>query len=258
MKCAPSFFFPKCNHALSHSPLSHTKYIHRQQLRAYTKQQQNQIAALERRVAELEQAARDADERTRQMADEKARVENELKTTQRDLSKLDSFKRSILQSIQDEELPGAGLGGLSAAGLGGADFTPAVPPSSSASAFRESMANPMASALVGRTPSMPTSPAPPVNVSSATPALPTGGGGSPTGGEGGNAAAVMDGKDFFRQARLRLTYEQFNQFLTNIKRLNDHAQTRDETLARAQEIFGSENGDLFVSFKTLLSKHGLT
>ena len=68
----------------------------------------------------------------------------------------------------------------------------------------------------------------------------------------------MDGKDFFRQARLRLTYEQFNQFLTNIKRLNDHAQTRDETLARAQEIFGSENGDLFVSFKTLLSKHGLT
>ncbi len=40
--------------------------------------------------------------------------------------------------------------------------------------------------------------------------------------------------------------------------LNDHAQTRDETLARAQEIFGAENGDLFVSFKTLLSKHGLT
>ena len=255
-KCAPYFFFRNAI-TLSHIRLSLSQNIHRQQLRAYTKQQQNQIAALERRVAELEQAARDADERTRQMADEKARVENELKTTQRDLSKLDSFKRSILQSIQDEELPGAGLGGLSAAGLGG-DFTPAVPPSSSASAFRESMANPMASALVGRTPSMPTSPAPPVNVSSATPALPTGGGGSPTGGEGGNAAAVMDGKDFFRQARLRLTYEQFNQFLTNIKRLNDHAQTRDETLARAQEIFGSENGDLFVSFKTLLSKHGLT
>ena len=111
--CAIIFFLPKCNHA--HIRLSLSQNIHRQQLRAYTKQQQNQIAALERRVAELEQAARDADERTRQMADEKARVENELKTTQRDLSKLDSFKRSILQSIQDEELPGAGLGGLSAA-----------------------------------------------------------------------------------------------------------------------------------------------
>ena len=64
--------------------------------------------------------------------------------------------------------------------------------------------------------------------------------------------------EFFRQARLRLTYEQFNQFLSNIKRLNDHAQTRDETLARAQEIFGSENSDLFGSFTSLLSKHGLT
>jgi hypothetical protein len=89
----------------------------------------------------------------------------------------------------------------------------------------------------------------------ASPALPTGGG-SPGGGEA-SAAAVVDGKDFFRQARLRLTYEQFNQFLSNIKRLNDHAQTRDETLARAQDIFGQEGGDLFVAFKTLLSKHGL-
>ena len=77
-------------------------------------------------------------------------------------------------------------------------------------------------------------------------------------GEGGNAAAVMDGKDFFRQARLRLTYEQFNQFLTNIKRLNDHAQTREATLMRAQDIFGADNDDLFQSFKSLLSRHGLT
>ena len=36
------------------------------------------------------------------------------------------------------------------------------------------------------------------------------------------------------------------------------ADTEPTPLARAQEIFGSENGDLFVSFKTLLSKHGLT
>ena len=70
--------------------------------------------------------------------------------------------------------------------------------------------------------------------------------------------ARLDGKDFFRQARLRLTYEQFNQFLTNIKRLNDHAQSREETIQKAQEIFGSENDDLFVSFKALLSKHGLS
>ena len=73
-----------------------------------------------------------------------------------------------------------------------------------------------------------------------------------------SSGVKMDGKDFFRQARLRLTYEQFNQFLTNIKRLNDHAQSRDETIGKAQEIFGAENADLFESFKTLLSKHGLS
>ena len=71
-------------------------------------------------------------------------------------------------------------------------------------------------------------------------------------------SAQLDGKDFFRQARLRLTYEQFNQFLSNIMRLNDHAQTRDETVQRAQEIFGAENNDLFAAFKSLLSKHGLS
>lgn len=48
------------------------------------------------------------------------------------------------------------------------------------------------------------------------------------------------------------------QFLTNIKKLNDHAQSRDETLQKAQDIFGTENEDLFVSFKQLLSKHGLS
>lgn len=74
--------------------------------------------------------------------------------------------------------------------------------------------------------------------------------------EGANAH--LDGKDFFRQARLRLTYEQFNQFLTNIKRLNDHVQTRDETLKQAQDIFGPDNQDLFVAFNELLNKHGLT
>ena len=72
------------------------------------------------------------------------------------------------------------------------------------------------------------------------------------------SSSVVDGKDFFRQARLRLTYEQFNQFLNNIKRLNDHAQSREETLDRAQDIFGPENADLFTSFKTLLTKHGLS
>uniref|UniRef100_A0A0D9V664 At4g15545-like C-terminal domain-containing protein n=1 Tax=Leersia perrieri TaxID=77586 RepID=A0A0D9V664_9ORYZ len=64
----------------------------------------------------------------------------------------------------------------------------------------------------------------------------------------------VDGKEFFRQARSRLSYEQFAAFLANIKELNAHRQSREETLQKADEIFGSENKDLFMSFQILLSR----
>eukprot|EP00270_Netrium_digitus_P001647 TRINITY_DN11801_c0_g1_i1.p1 TRINITY_DN11801_c0_g1~~TRINITY_DN11801_c0_g1_i1.p1 ORF type:complete len:381 (-),score=100.24 TRINITY_DN11801_c0_g1_i1:254-1396(-) len=65
----------------------------------------------------------------------------------------------------------------------------------------------------------------------------------------------VDGKEFFRQARSRLSYEQFSSFLANIKELNAHRQTREETLKKADEIFGSENKDLYTAFDGLLSRH---
>ncbi|KAI5058509.1 hypothetical protein GOP47_0026679 [Adiantum capillus-veneris] len=67
--------------------------------------------------------------------------------------------------------------------------------------------------------------------------------------------ARVDGKEFFRQARNRLSYEQFSAFLANIKELNAHHQTREETLKKASEIFGSENADLYEAFDGLLSRH---
>ena len=76
-------------------------------------------------------------------------------------------------------------------------------------------------------------------------------------GAGAGSAAYVDGKDFFRLARSRLSYEQFNQFLANIKSLNDHTQSRDATLERARQIFGPGNEDLFISFRALLAHHGL-
>ncbi|CAI5993184.1 unnamed protein product [Closterium sp. NIES-65] len=64
-------------------------------------------------------------------------------------------------------------------------------------------------------------------------------------------APRVDGKEFFRRARNRLSYEQFSLFLANIKELNAHRKTREETLKKA-EIFGTENKDLYASFETLL------
>ncbi|CAA7062063.1 unnamed protein product [Microthlaspi erraticum] len=65
----------------------------------------------------------------------------------------------------------------------------------------------------------------------------------------------VDGKWFFRQARSRLSYEQFKAFLANVKELNAQKQTREETLRKANEIFGTENKDLYLSFQGLVSKN---
>ncbi|KAG6687276.1 hypothetical protein I3843_11G063500 [Carya illinoinensis] len=65
----------------------------------------------------------------------------------------------------------------------------------------------------------------------------------------------IDGKEFFRQARSRLSYEQFSAFLANIKELNSQKQTREETLRKAEEIFGMENKDLYLSFQGLLNRN---
>ncbi|KZV36324.1 hypothetical protein F511_28766 [Dorcoceras hygrometricum] len=53
----------------------------------------------------------------------------------------------------------------------------------------------------------------------------------------------VDGKEFFRQVRTRLSYEQFGAFLAN------------ETLRKADEIFGPDNKDLYVVFEGLITRN---
>lgn len=65
----------------------------------------------------------------------------------------------------------------------------------------------------------------------------------------------VDGKEFFRQVRSRLSYEQFSSFLANVKELNSHKQTREETLRKAEEIFGPDNKDLYAIFEGLITRN---
>nr|KJB72505.1 hypothetical protein B456_011G182600 [Gossypium raimondii] len=65
----------------------------------------------------------------------------------------------------------------------------------------------------------------------------------------------VDGKEFFRQVRSRLSYEQFGAFLANVKELNSHKQTREETLRKAEEIFGPDNRDLYAIFEGLINRN---
>ncbi|KAL2945825.1 hypothetical protein AAZX31_U027000 [Glycine max] len=55
----------------------------------------------------------------------------------------------------------------------------------------------------------------------------------------------VDGKEFFF-AKSRLSYEQFGAFLANVKELNSHKQTKEETLQKANELFGpGKQGPLY-------------
>ncbi|GKU85600.1 hypothetical protein SLEP1_g247 [Rubroshorea leprosula] len=86
----------------------------------------------------------------------------------------------------------------------------------------------------------------------------------------------VDGKEFFRQGGLfwyihefllplstysrcnnlsRLSYEQFGAFLANVKELNSHKQTKEETLRKAEEIFGEDNKDLYIIFEGLMTRN---
>jgi len=65
----------------------------------------------------------------------------------------------------------------------------------------------------------------------------------------------IDGKEFFRQARTKLSYEQFGAFLANIKEFNAQKQSREDTLSKAEEIFGVEHKDLYISFQNMLNRN---
>ncbi|PKA60874.1 Uncharacterized protein AXF42_Ash006509 [Apostasia shenzhenica] len=65
----------------------------------------------------------------------------------------------------------------------------------------------------------------------------------------------VDGQEFFRQVRSRLSYEQFSAFLSNVKELNSHKQTREATLRKADEIFGPDNKDLYTIFEGLIKRN---
>eukprot|EP00316_Scyphosphaera_apsteinii_P001265 CAMPEP_0119340616 /NCGR_PEP_ID=MMETSP1333-20130426/100727_1 /TAXON_ID=418940 /ORGANISM="Scyphosphaera apsteinii, Strain RCC1455" /LENGTH=308 /DNA_ID=CAMNT_0007352415 /DNA_START=49 /DNA_END=975 /DNA_ORIENTATION=- len=267
-----------------------------QNLRAYGKERDNQVALLERRLSEMEMQVAQSEQRTRELTSENATLSNEVRLLQERASKLDQFKRSIMQSINEDEFPVARSAAF------GSAYTPVYPGSMTCASMQ-----PVGCGCPPRAYACSPGSPPPIGAAVGAAGLtsedpPTGrhggcsthgcgfGGAAGSSGPAGARAisacigstageypvqqgplqtapavagadpesgASLDGKDFFRSARLRLTYEQFNQFLGNIKRLNDHAQSRDDTLQRVQDIFGRENDDLFMAFKNLLTKHGL-
>lgn len=268
-------------------------------------------AELADRAAKLELALRDADARLRAALDDNAKLTKERdslaqtsKKMARDLAKLETFKRHLMQSLGDDNPPIQET----------VDIRTCEHSASKANSWKDGLANnhPVSSLSDGSTeaesanmeatrpfeqkltithitPRLTSDPAPklrtaatsPRRYSTAVSPKLTSGATSPRLVEGhmamspwlpsskmssaanspprghsisGRTTARVDGKEFFRQARSRLSYEQFAAFLANIKELNAHRQSREETLRKADEIFGAENKDLFMSFQGLLSR----
>ena len=89
-------------------------------------------------------------------------------------------------------------------------------------------------------------------IAPSSPRLP---GRTPAGGALPPSSPQVNGREFFRQARVALSHPLFEQFLLNIKELNAHRQTREETLRRARDIFGVEHQELYQTFEGLLNRH---
>lgn len=285
-------------------------------LRAGLAEKDDLIAYLQSRVESLDASLGDAlDKLSRSELDKENLVkENELlagtvKKLSRDVSKLEIFKKTLMQSLQeDEESSGparAGASQIIAKPTPSEDDAPLPPRSSSIRSQSSEVGNSLSEdretdvprpgtsygyllASQTSTPRFTPPGSPPSLSASVSPtrtskppsprrnamsfstsrgmfderssiysSVPPGHHGSITSSESGSytGRARVDGKEFFRQVRSRLSYEQFGAFLANVKELNSHKQTREETLRKAEEIFGPDNKDLYVIFEGLITRN---
>ncbi|CAK9860564.1 unnamed protein product [Sphagnum jensenii] len=252
-------------------------------LRVKLAEKEHIIHGLQERIGDTESTLQETSSRLSRALDEQANLANEknmlagqVKKLMRDVAKLETFKRTLMQSLQeDDENPmGEGADKRGASNSNSAIRRASRPPSRQSSSYQKSRSTPSLTPRLTpqQTPTgsprqqsargsprrtmsgsdnhrIPLPSSQPTSQSTTAPNSPPSHGSMPT------RTPRVDGKEFFRQARNRLSYEQFSAFLSNIKELNGHRQTREETLRKADEIFGVDNKDLYIAFDGLLSRH---
>ncbi|KAF9586951.1 hypothetical protein IFM89_039823 [Coptis chinensis] len=275
-------------------------------LRQKISEKDHLVFQLEEKVVKLEQGFHEADSRLRLVVEENVKLSKErdslnvtVKKLNRDLSKLETFKRQLMQSLNDENSPqqaetvdigtcdqpvakaycikGDGMNGSGETVNPTENVSRHVGPRFSVTSYISPRLTPT------ETPTVISKSGSPRGCSAAGSPKMTSGAMSPTkyqyegriayspwytSSQQSSAATSprrgrplpgstprIDGKEFFRQARSRLSYEQFSAFLANIKELNAQKQSREETLRKADEIFGVENKDLYLSFQGLLNRN---
>lgn len=269
-------------------------------LRRHLAEKELLISDLQEQVGELQQALQHSTARLSLALDEQTKLTTEknalaasVKKLNRDVAKLEIFKRTLMHSLQEEDenhlkasddkqstdmlsaadssfsslapqIDSKSLSHQQMFSLTKTNLTPELtpsvspkrPPMTTPPRGRSAAVSPKIQSVKGSPKwhsigdgrlSLPSSM--PTSKHSTAPNSP------PHAGSHSARTARVDGKEFFRQARNRLSYEQFSAFLTNIKELNAHKQTKEETLRKASDIFGPGNEDLYCAFDGLLSHH---
>ncbi|THU56952.1 hypothetical protein C4D60_Mb11t22630 [Musa balbisiana] len=259
------------------------------------------LEALDASLGDLSDRLGRAQDEKETLLNENATLSNTIKKLNRDVSRLEIFKKTLMQSLQDEEESPQGVArvapkisetaSFSSGSLAEDDEVGSSPIKSSQQSrlsetgsslseqggsgeidgFKEGRVFGSLTSL-GSTPRLTPPGSPPrrhsisvattrnmfeerSSVFSSLPSSHHNSMSSPfdTGAQAGRTR--VDGKEFFRQVRSRLSYEQFSAFLSNVKELNAHKQTREETLRKAGEIFGPENKDLYAIFEGLITRN---
>eukprot|EP01086_Lenisia_limosa_P015785 TRINITY_DN5273_c0_g1_i1.p1 TRINITY_DN5273_c0_g1~~TRINITY_DN5273_c0_g1_i1.p1 ORF type:complete len:273 (+),score=67.35 TRINITY_DN5273_c0_g1_i1:92-910(+) len=227
------------------------------QLRLTIQDRDRKAAEYERTISRQEAELHAHQQRVHQLKEEKAKlVEENLKMSQqtnavkRDLAKLQSFRKAVMASFSEGnvqlESEEAGLAPSMTSQMF-AKSTYSAPitqmsPQPAAPTTSENESDHLLAAIdrsLNR-----------VNIASPAKPAPTQPETAPTA-----EAGTFQTTEFFKIARSRLTYAEFNEFLSAIRRLNSNLMTREETLSKASQIFGTSNKDLLVSFEQLINRH---
>ncbi|XP_042517812.1 uncharacterized protein At4g15545-like isoform X3 [Macadamia integrifolia] len=192
---------------------------------------QARVHSLDASLAEIADRVSLADQEKESLLKENASLSKTINKLNRDVSKLESFRKTLKQSLEEEE--DSSIGSSQA-------FTKKIPQQESLSSASFTGGEEAISA-------------PSKSSSMRSQFLEAGN--SFTEDSETDGQTRVDGKEFFRQVRTRLSYEQFSAFLANVKELNSHKQTREETLRKADEIFGPDNKDLYNIFEGLITRN---
>jgi len=218
-------------------------------LRLSYEEQKNQATSLQRKNSALEVELVEGHQKAQQLAEENKELFKTVQQLRRQLQRLEGLKKRVLESISDEQQL-TGEAAEDSKLYMRDDYLAGALPMTVASMQGDvpfgGMQRPASTGPVATTPES-YRPGTWENNAAATPPVPA----EPT-----TAAAPLDGKQFFRQARNSLSYEAFNEFLANIKRLNNQQQSRETTLEEARRIFGPDLHHLFQEFEQLLNRHG--